>query len=89
MEELHGIYLTSAEAAGVMKKSENLVAQMCQRGKIPGVKKFGKSWLIPIDSAQNYNPDRRGPKPKKEKLAAELAGIRAEIAETAKGEASA
>lgn len=84
MEELHGTYLTSAEAAEVMNKSENLVAQMCQRGKIPGVRKFGKSWLIPLESAKSYTPDRRGPKPKKEKLAAELAGIRAELKDTAK-----
>lgn len=81
MEELCGVYLTSAEAADIMGKSEIFVAQLCQRDKLPGVKKFGKSWLIPIESAKNYVPDKRGPKSLKDKIAEEKAAYSGQLQE--------
>jgi hypothetical protein len=85
MEELHGIYVSTVEAANMMSRNEDFITHLCQRGKLAGVKRVGKSWLIPIESIKSYTPGRRGPRTKKEKLSGELAGIRKELA-TAKGE---
>jgi hypothetical protein len=80
MEELHGVYVSTVEAASMMSKHEAFITHLCSHGKLAGVKKFGKSWLIPIDSVRNYTPGKRGPRTQKERLSGELAGIRAEIA---------
>jgi hypothetical protein len=80
MEELHGVYVSTVEAANMMSKNEDFITHLCQRGKLAEVKKVGKSWLIPIESIKSYTPGKRGPRAKKERLAGELAGIRAEIA---------
>jgi hypothetical protein len=87
MEELHGVFISTVEAAEMMGKNEIFIAQLCQRGKLAGVRKFGKSWLIPLASVESYTPGKRGPKPKKAKLAEEMEGIRAELADTAQVEA--
>jgi hypothetical protein len=64
----------------MMSKHEAFITHLCSHGKLAGVRKFGKSWLIPIDSVKSYIPGKRGPRTKKERLSGELAGIRAEIA---------
>jgi hypothetical protein len=69
----------------MMKRNEIFIAQLCQRGKLAGVKKFGKSWLISIESIKSYTPGRPGPRTKKERLAGEMADIRAELS-ASKGE---
>jgi hypothetical protein len=79
MEELHGVYVSTVEAANMMSRNEDFITHLCQRGKLVGVKKVGKSWLIPIESIKSYTPGRRGPRTKKERLSGELAGIRAEM----------
>jgi hypothetical protein len=79
LEELHGVFVSTVEAAKMMSKNEDFVTHLCQRGKLDGVKKFGKSWLIPLTSVESYAPGKRGPRAKKEKLSAELAGIREEL----------
>jgi hypothetical protein len=79
MEELHGVFVSTVEAAKMMDKNEIFIAQLCQRGKLVGVKKFGKSWLIPLASVESYSPGKRGPRTKKERLSAELDGIREEL----------
>jgi hypothetical protein len=79
MEELHGVYVSTVEAAAMMSKHEAFITHLCSHGKLAGVKKFGKSWLIPIDSIKSYTPGKRGPRAKKERLSDELAGIRAEL----------
>jgi hypothetical protein len=85
MEELHGIYVSTVETASMMSKHEAFITHLCSHGKLAGVKKFGKSWLIPIESVKSYAPGRRGPRTNKERLSDELAGIRAEL-NSAKGE---
>ncbi len=40
-------YLTCAEAAERWSLGERRIQQMCKNGDIPGVKKDGRSWLIP------------------------------------------
>ena len=80
MEELHGVYVSTVEAAAMMSKHEAFITHLCSHGKLAGVKKFGKSWLIPITSIESYTPGRRGPRTKKERMSTELAGIREELA---------
>jgi hypothetical protein len=77
-------YVTAAEAAAIIGKKIRMIAVLCQTGKLPGAEKLGNSWLIPRASVESYSPGKRGPRTKKEKLSAELDGIRAEIAESAK-----
>jgi hypothetical protein len=86
MEELHGVYVSTVEAANMMSRNEDFITHLCQRGKLIGVKKVGKSWLIPIESVKSYTPGKRGPRTKKERLTAELAGIRKAVAETKRAE---
>jgi excisionase family DNA binding protein len=85
LENLQGNYLTTTEAAKLIRKTSDLIAKLCQSGRLPGAEKIGNTWLIPRASVESYTPGRRGPRTKKEKLSGELAGIRAEIA-AAKGE---
>jgi hypothetical protein len=59
-----------------------MIARLCQTGKLPGAEKIGNTWLIPRASVESYAPSRRGPRTAKEKIAAELADIRAAVAET-------
>jgi hypothetical protein len=80
MEELRGVYVSTVEAAAMMSKHEAFITHLCSHGKLAGVKKYGKSWLIPIESVESYTPGKRGTRTKKERLAGELAGIREELA---------
>jgi excisionase family DNA binding protein len=87
MESLSGDYITTAEASEIYGKSESMIARLCQYGRLPGIKKVGKTWLIPREAMENYTPMKRGPRTKKEKLSAELDGIKAAISETKRLEA--
>jgi hypothetical protein len=44
------------------------------------------AWLIPRASVESYVPGRRGPCAGKERLAAEMAGIREAVAEAKRAE---
>jgi hypothetical protein len=60
---------------------------LCKDGKLPGAKKMGNAaWLIPRASVESYVPGRRGPRTGKERLSAEMAGMRAAAAETKRAE---
>jgi hypothetical protein len=73
-------YMTVAEAAKQLKKSIPLVGHLCRNGKLPGVIKMTTgAWLIPRASVESYSPGKRGPRTKKERLSAELDGIREEL----------
>lgn len=64
-------YVTTAEAAELIGKGPNMIAKLCQAGRLPGAEKIGNTWMIPRKSVENYVPNKRGPKTKKEKLASE------------------
>jgi diadenosine tetraphosphate (Ap4A) HIT family hydrolase len=73
-------YMTVAEAAKKLKKSIPLIGHLCRNGKLSGVIKMTTgAWLIPRASVESYQPGKRGPRTKREKLTEELDGIRAEI----------
>jgi excisionase family DNA binding protein len=86
MDAIREGYVTTEEAATLIGKGINMISKLCQSGRLPGAEKLGNSWLIPRASVEGYTPMKRGPRTKKERLSSELAGIRAEIAESAKGE---
>jgi hypothetical protein len=74
-------YVTITEAAILLNKTVSMVGRLCRAGKFSGAEKKGNAaWLIPRTSVESYTPGKRGPRTKKEKLSAELDGIRAELA---------
>ena len=73
-------YITVTEAAVLSGKGIKMIARLCQSGRLPGAEKIGNTWLIPRASVESYTPGKRGPRTKKERMADELSGIRAEIA---------
>lgn len=49
-------YITVQEAAKKWNISDRLVQKYCSSGRIEGVKKFGKSWVIPADAVKPADP---------------------------------
>lgn len=49
-------YLTVRETAGKWNISPRLVQQFCAAGRIPGARKFGKSWAIPAAAEKPRDP---------------------------------
>jgi hypothetical protein len=86
LDSLNGDYLTTPEASAISHKCESFIKRLCRDGRLPGAKKLGKTWLIPRESLENYTPMKRGPRTSKERLAAEMDGIRAAVAETKRAE---
>jgi excisionase family DNA binding protein len=85
MEELHGFYMTIEEAATLSGRKISMISRLCREGRLSGVIKMGAQYLIPRQSIESYTPMRRGRRTNKERLAADLSGIREEIA-ASKGE---
>lgn len=60
-------YVSIREAAQKWGVSERRVNQYCAEWRIPGVRRFGKSWAIPADvekpRAPRGNPAERGTRP--------------------------
>lgn len=54
-------YLTAQETAEKWNLSPRMVQQFCTTGRIPGARKFGKSWAIPADAEKPRDP-RLAPK---------------------------
>jgi hypothetical protein len=80
-------YITITEAAQMLDKTVGMIGRLCRAGKLPGAEKKGSAaWLIPRASVESYRPAKRGAKPRKEKIKAELEIIRAEMAETKQAE---
>ena len=50
-------YIKASEAAELWGISLHRVQELCKKGRIPGVTRFGKSWMIPIDAQKP--PDAR------------------------------
>jgi hypothetical protein len=81
-----GEYMTVAETAKKLKKSVPMITLLCRKGHFSGVVKLTTgAWLIPRAAVESYTPGKRGPRTKKERLSAELSGIREEMTNS-KGE---
>jgi hypothetical protein len=83
-------FVTSVQAAEMLGKGINLIAKLCQSGRLPRAEKIGNAWLIPRESVLNYKPMKRGVKPgtqtKKTKLAAEKSAILEATQDSHRGE---
>jgi excisionase family DNA binding protein len=79
LELLQNNYVTTPEAAKLIGKTADMIAKLCQAGRLPGAEKIGNTWLIPRAAVESYTPGRRGPLTKKERAASEMAGIRGEM----------
>lgn len=56
------LYYSVEEAARILGVSEETVRRWCRRGKIPGVKRFGREFLIPRTSIDPENPPKEDEK---------------------------
>lgn len=43
-------YISVKEAAALWEVSERWVQQLCEENRIKGVRRFGRSWMIPKDA---------------------------------------
>ena len=59
-------YMTVREAAQKWQISERLTQQYCTDGRIPGARKFGGAWAIPIDALRPSDPRKEKNKEQKE-----------------------
>ena len=70
-------YVSAAEAAEIIGKSKGLITLMCRDGRLEGAEKFGTAgWIIPKESLGKCELKKRGPKFRKDKLAAEREALR-------------
>ena len=55
-------FISIREAADKWNVSERRINQYCTEGRIPGVRKFGRSWAIPEDAVKPEDPRKEGGK---------------------------
>lgn len=72
-------YISSDEAAQVMKKTPRYVTHLCQNGRINGAYKDGKDWKIPKGFLDTIRLEKRGRKPSLPDPDKGSSGILAEI----------
>lgn len=51
-------YMSTKEASGKWGISERRIQKLCEESRIPGVFRFGRSWVIPKD-AEKPKDNRR------------------------------
>ena len=49
-------YMSAREASYKWGVSESRVHKLCQQGRIPGLERFGRSWVIPEDAEKPDDP---------------------------------
>ena len=49
-------YMSAREASYKWDVSESRVHKLCQQGRIPGLERFGRSWVIPEDAEKPEDP---------------------------------
>lgn len=49
-------YMSAREASYKWGVSESRVHKLCQAGRIPGLERFGRSWVIPADTEKPSDP---------------------------------
>jgi len=82
-------FVSVQEAANIMGLDRSRVGRLCREGRFPGAAKVGSSWIIPREAVLNHKPLPPGVKPRSERVKAEQAALREEIAaavSAAKGE---
>lgn len=61
-------YLSGSEAASLMGITPRRIQQMCKNGELPGAKKEGRSWRIPIDALKEESRYKAEVKSRKKPL---------------------
>ena len=89
LEELQRNYVDAPDAAKMLNVSQTRVRRLCREGRFPGAAKVGSSWIIPREAVLNHKPLPPGVKSRSERVKAEQAALREEVAaaiSAAKGE---
>ena len=89
LEELQKNYVDAPDAAKMLNVSQTRVRRLCREGRFPGAAKVGSSWIIPREAVLNHKPLPPGVKSRSERVKAEQAALREEVAaaiSAAKGE---
>ena len=55
-------YMSAREASYKWGVSESRVHKLCQAGRVPGVSRFGRSWVIPADAEKPRDPRKNNRK---------------------------
>ena len=82
-------FVSVQEAANIMGLDRSRVGRLCREGRFPGAAKVGSSWIISREVVLNHKLLPPGVKPRSERVKAEQAALREEIAaavSAAKGE---
>lgn len=82
-------FVSVQEAAHIMGLDRSRVGRLCREGRFPGAAKVGSSWIIPREAVLNHKPLPPGVKSRSERVKAERAALREEVAaavSAAKGE---
>lgn len=48
------LFMKTKQFAELLGVTQETVRAQCKAGKVPGAKRFGAAWLIPIDFAEGY-----------------------------------
>ena len=51
-------YMSAREASYKWVVSESRVHKLCQAGRVPGVCRFSRSWVIPADTEKPRDPQK-------------------------------
>lgn len=78
-------FVSVQEAANIMGLDRSRVGRLCREGRFPGAAKVGSSWIIPREAVLNHKPLPPGVKPRSERVKAERAALREEIAAAVSG----
>jgi excisionase family DNA binding protein len=57
-------FLTATEAANKMHVSDQTMINWINQGRVPGVQKVGRTWIVPESSLQKIEQPRMGRPPK-------------------------
>ena len=52
-------YMSAREASYKWGVSESRVHKLCQQGRIPGLERFGRSWVIPANAEKPIDPRKK------------------------------
>ena len=62
VEEIRNKYVTTPQAAEMLKLSKRQIIGLCNRNRFSGAGKIGDIWLIPRESVENYERGKPGPR---------------------------
>lgn len=58
-------FMSVRDAASLWNISERRVQQFCEEGRIKGVQRFGRSWMIPKSTEKPIDPRKVGAQKRK------------------------